>query len=267
VTARWLVNLGLLIVVAVLGAAAYRELGPGAGPLPLTALDPAQIAAVAIERPGEPAIRLARTPDGWRMEAPYQVAADQARIAKLLQVAAAPVRRSLPPGARPDRLGLDPARVRLALDGTPLRFGDTEPIGHWRYVAVGERIELIDDRFQHRLSAPATDYVSRRLLPPGFQADTAALDSRPLPSDALAELAGLEAARVVPAGERLSGRILTLGETDSGRLIRFLVSADGRRWTRVDLRLTYLLAQAPAALGKVGQAPAEPPAAPDGKSS
>ncbi len=243
---RWTVNLILLILVTVLGIAVRQELASGLKEETLTGLDPKAITEVAIERPGKPAIRLSRTPNGWHMETPYAVAADSTRVDRLVLIAATPVHRSLPESARPDLLGLSPERARLTLDGLALRFGGTEPIGHRRYVAVGDQVHLIDDGFEHHLTAPATAYVSRRLLPTGFRVDSGTLDGQPLAAAALAILGGLTAARVLPAEEELSGRLLSLRAQGGGHAIRFLVSADGRRWTRVDLRLSYLLAEAPA---------------------
>jgi len=260
--ARWAVNLVLLILVAALAAAMRHELASERSAGALTALDPNRITQVKIQRAGHPVIDLVRTAGGWQMESPYAVAANEAKVDQLVQIASTPVFRSLPESARPDRLGLAPAHVRLTLDGLTLRFGDTDPIGHRRYVAIGDRIHLIDDGFQYHLLAPATDYVSRRLLPPDFRPVAGTLDDRPLTEQTLAELGTLIAARVTPAGEELSGQILSLRERETDQTIRFLISPDRRRWTRVDLHLGYLLAAAPALRTAAPSAPAAQPATP-----
>ena len=46
-----------------------------------------------------------------------------------------------------------------------LSFGDLDPIGQHRYVAIGEQVHLIGDGFQHHLIAGAENYVARALLP------------------------------------------------------------------------------------------------------
>jgi len=156
---RWLVNLILLLLVVVLGAAAQRELErPERGPI-LTDLDPGTISAVVIERLGAARIRLQRTSEGWRLLEPLEGAADGERVARLLRIAAAPVRRVLPSDAEPQALGLEPPRLTLTLDGLELRIGDTEPLAQRRYVAVGDRVSLIDDRHYHHLIAPAQAYA------------------------------------------------------------------------------------------------------------
>jgi hypothetical protein len=263
-TGRWIVNFILLLVVIALGAAARHELATSLTADGLTGLDPERIAEVTIERNGEPAIRLQRTGEGWRMQAPYAVDADAARIDQLVRIAATPVYRSLPETALADHLGLAPERVRLTLDGLALRFGDTDPIDQRRYVAIGDRIHLINDGFQHHLLAPATDYVSNRLLPAGFHADSGTLDGQPLSTSTLTALGALTATRVTPVQGELSGRLLSLRAPDGGKAVRFLVSADGRRWTRVDLHLTYLLAASPAleTVGKEDAPASDQPATP-----
>jgi hypothetical protein len=260
--ARWAANLVLLILVAALAAAMRHELASERRAATLTGLDPNRITQVEIQRAGKPVIHLARTVGGWRMESPYAVAANEAKVDQLVKIASTPVFRSLPESARPDRLGLAPAHIRLTLDGLRLRFGDTDPISHRRYVAIGDRIHLIDDGFQYHLLAPATDYASRRLLPPDFRPVAGTLDDQPLTAQTLAELGSLIATRVTPAGEELSGQILSLRERETGQTIRFLISADRRRWTRVDLHLSYLLGAAPALQTAAPSAPAAEPAAP-----
>ncbi len=243
--ARWAVNLALLILVAVLGALAQREIEQERRILTLTGLDPARIDEIGLERPGKPSIRLLRDGSGWRMESPYQVAANAVRIARFTGIAATPVHRSLPETAAAERVGVEPGRVRLTLDGLVLRVGDIEPIDQRRYVAVGGQIHLIDDGFHHHLVAAAEDYVDPLLVPRGFHADAGVLDGEPLDGPALGELTDLRAERIVSLDEEISGRLLTLSDAQGDRSLRFLVSSDGRRWSRMDLRLAYLLADPP----------------------
>lgn len=249
---RWLVNLLLLILVLSLGALIRRELEQERRAATLTGLLPERIAEISLERPDLPAIRLARDADGWTMKTPYKVPADAARLGELLGIATTPVYRSLPKGAGAQRLGLDADSPRLTLNGLVLSFGDVDPIAHHRYVAIGEQIHLIGDGFQHHLTAGAEAYISRTLLPAGFRAEAGTLNGVPLSQEQLAELSRLSAQTVEPLGSELTGRLLSIASGDGSSSVRFLVSEDGLRWDRLDLRLRYLLAEPPAWAVAVG---------------
>lgn len=243
---RWLVNLLLLILVIALGALMRWELEQGQRVATLTGLLPERIIEISIERPGEPRIHLAQGADGWRIESPYQVPAQTERIGELVGIATTPVHRSMPKNAGSERLGLNAESLRLTLNGLVLKFGDVDPIGHHRYVAIGDQIHLIGDGFQHHLVAGAEEYVARALLPAGFRADAGTLGGAPLSPEQLADLGGLTAEVVDPLGSELSGRLLSVDSDGAAQSLRFLVSGDGRSWARLDLRLRYLLATPPA---------------------
>jgi len=242
---RWLVNLLLLILVITLGAMMRHDLEQERQAGTLTGLLPESIREISIERPGHPSIHLVQGVDGWRMDAPYRVSAAAGRIAQLAGVAATQVYRSLPQGADREELGLNADSLRLTLNGLVLRFGDLDPIAQHRYVAVGDQVHLIGDGFYHHLIASAEDFVDRKLLPAGFQAASGTLDGKPLTSAQLSELDELSAETVEPLGSALVGRLLSLTSEQGERSLRFLVSADGLIWSRLDLRLRYLLATPP----------------------
>jgi hypothetical protein len=244
--ARWMANLLLLLLVIGLGGAMQWELERAQRLETLTGLHPRGIAEIVLERSGSPTIRLSKGADGWRMEAPYGVPADGERIGELVRIAATPVHRSFPRTGGGERFGLHPERLRLSLDGLVLRFGDTAPIGGQRYVAIDQQVHLIGDGFHHHLLARAEDYIDPRLLPAGFHPDAGTLDGTPLSQEQLRLLDGLEAGAVEPLADELYGRLLSLATAGGARSLRFLVSRDGRRWTRLDLRLSYLLDAPPS---------------------
>jgi hypothetical protein len=258
---RWLINLALLLVATVLALTAQLQQQRAELSARLTPLAAEDIRSLRLQRAGEPDLRLRRDGDGWRMLEPFPTDADGRLIDRLLPIVAARTHRSLPADAvELPRLGLDPAAIRLWLDELELRIGSTEPIAGRRYVQIGDMVHLIDDRHLPHLLAPPEDYVSRRLLPPGFSPGLGSIDGRPLAADALAGLAELEALRVEPLTGALSGRLLTIESADGGAGLRFLVADAGTRWSRLDQRLSYLLALAPLAeLGPdAEQAAAEP---------
>ena len=242
---RWLINGALAILLVALGLLIRAELQRAHIVPTLTDLAAADLYRVEIDRTGEPTITLIQTAIGWRLEAPFQVDADNGRVTQLLGLLEAPVERSFPAQSVDLReLGLSPARLRLRLDGRELQFGGTDPVGQRRYVASEELVQLIQDRFHHLLIAPPIHYVSPQLVPRGFGPVFGRLGGVPLTPETLNDLVGLHAERVEILAETPSGEPVALKSAD-GSTLRFLISEDRRRWARLDQRLLYVLTDAP----------------------
>ncbi|SCZ53237.1 DUF4340 domain-containing protein [Thiohalomonas denitrificans] len=176
---RTLINLGLLILVGVLTALVLREPGKEAPPEPerLTALNPAEIRQVRIERVGQEMVAAERGEDGeWRLTAPRGLPANGHRLDALLKVAEAATRSRFPVESNLEAYGLSEPRVRLQLDDVTLTFGDTTPIDQHRYVRRGETIYLVGDSWFYHLIGDIGTFASHRLLP-----DAADLEAISLP--------------------------------------------------------------------------------------
>ncbi|MGE5155806.1 MAG: hypothetical protein ACM3ST_17590 [Bdellovibrio bacteriovorus] len=259
---RWLVNLVLLLVLALLALGIRHELEREGRPQTLSGLDPQDLHLIEVERDGEPPIRLERGPDGWRLLEPLQVDADPSRLERLLELLGSPVQRSFPAqSADLPALGLAPSKLRLRLDGQTLAFGGLDPLTQQRYVALDGLVHLIEDRFYHLLIAPPVDFVSKTLVPAGPPPAFATLGGVPLAAASLGSLANLTAERVEPLAGDLAGEPCQLKFAD-GRALRFLVSEDRRRWSRLDQKLRYVLTDGPLLEldpGATDPTPPEPP--------
>lgn len=259
---RWLTNLGLALIAAWLGVLAMQDVQQQVSSGRLTDLKPEQVQSIALQRSAGPLIRLERHEHGWSMRAPLEAPADEEAVDRLLNIAHARVSRVLPADATAaGRLGLDPPRVRLTLDGLTLNLGESDPVGNRRYVMIGDLVQLIDDDQLPWLLAPPEQFLSRRLLPADFSPGLGNIDGRPLSADTLAALVNVVAERVEPIDGELGGRILVIRSADNDQPLRFLVAEGGTRWTRLDQRLSYWLAQPPLAerdedaFGEPGQLP------------
>lgn len=259
---RWLTNLALLLVLALLALGIRQELAREGRPQTLVGVDPKDLRLIEVEREGEPLIRIERGPDGWRLLEPLAVDADQDRLGRLLAILDAPVQRSFPEqSAALSELGLAPSRLRLRLDGLTLAFGGLDPLSQQRYVAADGVVHLIEDRFYHLLIAPPIDFASRALLPAGQPPAFATLGGVPLAATSLGVLAGLTAERVEPLAGEIAGEPVQVKLAD-GRALRFLVSEDRRRWSRLDQKLRYVLTDGPLLEldpGATDPTPPEPP--------
>jgi len=264
--ARWILNLLLLLLVAGLGWAVLRDVREVREASRLTGMDPDRIEGVELVRPGRDTIRLERlTGGGWRMTSPYRIAADPERVGRLIEVVEARVARTFPvDGTDLERLDLAPDPVRISLGGQTLRFGGTEPIERLRYVASGDLVHLTEDIHYHLLTAPACDYVDPSPLPAGLVPASGDIDGEAIDPVTLTAIAAVKADRVEPLNGNLTGQLLRLQPAGDGAPLRFLVSRDGCRWSRPDLRLTYLVSSPPPGLvtqdgvpgAKVGNEPA-----------
>lgn len=166
---RALLNLGMLLALAVLVLLAIyepgREITPEAGPLtPLTSAD---IDRIAVLRPGKPELQLYREGQHWYLAGDPPLRAEGSRVRQLLRLARETVQRQYA-AAELDltRIGLGETAARLRFDDRiELRFGDTDPLDHHRYVQLGEQVYLVLNHYQHLVEAPRDQWISRRLLP------------------------------------------------------------------------------------------------------
>jgi hypothetical protein len=159
----WL-NLGLLAVVGILTLLAAFEPGKKKEEvIPLAQFDAAAVQKIEIS--GKETLSLERKDGHWFIAAPFQAPANERRVDLLLKIPAkASAARYPAVSGELARFGLASPSAVLRLDDLVLEFGDSDPIQQRRYVKVGDTLHLVEDDFQHHLSAPATDYVEKKLL-------------------------------------------------------------------------------------------------------
>jgi hypothetical protein len=78
---------------------------------------------------------------------------------------------------------LDKPKASITLGQVKMVFGGVDPIDLRRYVWVDKTLHLVDDDFSHHISAPATDYVERKLLPEGSKPNALMLPGLKLSQD------------------------------------------------------------------------------------
>lgn len=168
---RNLLNLVLLLAVVGLGLLAWLEPGrePVPQPIKITALDPAAIERIRIERPAD-VVEMVRTNERWRLTLPLAALANSIRTDAIVSIAAI---ESL--GHQPINnldlaaYGLVEPKARLSLNDITIDFGGTTPLDNRRYVRVGDTLHLIPDLRYYQLIGHWSGYVSLRLLEEGIQ--------------------------------------------------------------------------------------------------
>lgn len=164
------INLILIGIVAVLGLVTWWQVNREVAQFepPLSALDPATVKQVRVGCLQCVARRFQRLGEHWQMREPYDLPADDAQIARLLSIAASPVRSRRAFGSLDaQKVGLDPALISLDLDQARFDIGTTDAFNGDRYVRVGDTIAMVPDRFSPFLVAAPTSELDRHLVPRG----------------------------------------------------------------------------------------------------
>jgi hypothetical protein len=166
---RLLINLLLLLVVLVLGTIVIFEPGKDEQPeaVRLTELDETAIDRFMLKNDsGE--IAFEKREGHWWLTAPFSAPANDIRVGQLLAISHAASATHYPLDTEDlSRFELDKPKAQMTLGQVKMIFGGVDPIDLRRYVWVDKTLHLVDDDFSHHISAPATDYVERKLLPEG----------------------------------------------------------------------------------------------------
>ena len=249
-------NLILISVVAVLGVAVYWQVQREVARFepPLSALDPTTIEQVRVACLQCVARRFERLGEHWQMREPYDLPADDAQVARLLSIAALPVRsRRALTSLDAQKIGLAPALLSLDLDNEHFDIGSTDAFHGDRYVRVGDTIAMVPDRFSPFLVAAPASELDRHLLPRGAvlaSLSINALDRKDLIDAWTAAVAERITASSTPADSSPTRIDLQLGD---GAMIRYQIirSTDGVVARRSEPPLNYALSaeQASVLLG------------------
>jgi hypothetical protein len=164
---RLALNLGLLALIAILAAVAVLKPGKKEEPQPtLVAGKLDALSRVTLQNKEK--LTFEKMDGLWWLTAPFAAPVNQVRMRQLLEVGQAVSSAHYP--IKPGELaqfGLNQPQATLNLGDNMLQFGTTDPINMRRYVRIGDTLHLVDDNFFHHLTASATDYVDKKLIPEG----------------------------------------------------------------------------------------------------
>lgn len=169
---RWLLNAGLLVLVAALVLAVIylpgqKKSQPGP---PLTAVAVDGVARVRIEKPEQPEIMLEKTGGDWRLAAPVKARANRFNVERLLRVLAAPGDTRIP--AEPaglSRFGLDKPAARVWFDDQEIDFGTLHPLKNEVYVLYHNEVVLIPGHYLAASTYPYTNFIDSGLFDDGLK--------------------------------------------------------------------------------------------------
>lgn len=164
---RWLLNLALITLVAVLAAVAYFQPGLKKDDTgtPLTSLRAEDVKQIRLKRPRRPEIVLEKSAEQWRLTAPRAARAGEFRVRELTRLAATSVTtRFTPDTAQLAGYGLNPPAVSVQLNDTVLAFGGMHPMQNNVYVQVGQDVALVPANFLRAALSGLDDLLSPNLL-------------------------------------------------------------------------------------------------------
>lgn len=158
-------NLGLAILVVVLGAVVYTQPTTPPQGYPLSERPAASVTSILTERGGREFARLEKQSGHWRVIAPFAARADAGRVERLLALLEARATARLP-AQDIARYDLDPPGERIVLDGEAFALGAVSPVERDRYVGTADAVYTVPISLLPALPASPLDFVSRQLLGP-----------------------------------------------------------------------------------------------------
>ncbi|MDH3671552.1 MAG: DUF4340 domain-containing protein [Gammaproteobacteria bacterium] len=162
---RWLLNLGLVVLVALLAVFALSKRNADGDRVLFTAIDPVNIKTVRLQYGDNEPIVIGQQLDKWVLLAPEPARANQFKIRNLLRLAAAASERQFAVNTDSlDKYGLDKPVARLWLDDQVIHIGGRHPFKNSQYVLYKDAVHLISAHYFDSSAYSYVDLISPRLF-------------------------------------------------------------------------------------------------------
>lgn len=164
---RWLLNVGLLVLVGALAWILVYRSGQEkqVSAPPLTTLSANSIAHIRIERPGQPAVVLEKTGNDWKITDPLQARANPFNVENLMRVLSAPGETRIPAVTTElAKFGLEQPQSRVWFENDEVAFGVLHPLNNQVYVLYKNEVVLIPGYHLAGAIYPYNNYIDSRLF-------------------------------------------------------------------------------------------------------
>lgn len=162
---RWLLNLGLVVLVALLAVFALNERKADDDRVSLTAIEAGNIKTVRLQHGDNEPIVIGKQLDKWVLLEPESARANQFKIRNLLRLAAADSERQFAANTNGlGKYGLDKPVARLWLDGQVIHIGARHPFKNAQYVLYKDAVHLISGHYFDSGAYRYVDLISPRLF-------------------------------------------------------------------------------------------------------
>ncbi len=183
---RWIVNVALIVLIAVLFFIAmnFEQQPSQAQAARISGLALDDIDSIEVDS-GDVQLRLSRLDDSWSIDQPVNWPAHSTNVNRLLSIINSKA-EMLAHAADVDlgALGLEQPVARLRLNDADLLFGARNNIGERRYLMIDSSIYLLADVHLAFLTQGLPGFVDRQLLPKRYRVESIKLPEIEIKRDA-----------------------------------------------------------------------------------
>lgn len=163
---RWLINLGLLVVIAGLGLFLYfnpKKDAPSFNAVRVSELSRADVRKIEVEVPAKNPVVLEKRNGHWFLVKPYAARAGEEPVNKILALLNADSVDKFDVSDL-SRFGLDNPSLRLKLDDKEILFGTFNPVNGQQYIAFESSVYLVSTQYSDAATTQIVELLDKHLL-------------------------------------------------------------------------------------------------------
>lgn len=165
---RWLVNFGLLLLIAGIVAFLYLRPQPENNEQAvheITNLKLGDFSKVSVEFPAKAPVTFEKIDGYWHLTRPYKIRADQLSVQRILSIVAATSKEKFET-SNLEKFGLDQPKLKIRLDEEEFLFGTYNPVSGEQYVAYQDAVYLIPTTYSESAGVQVTELIDKSPLKP-----------------------------------------------------------------------------------------------------
>lgn len=165
---RWLVNFGLLLLIAGIVAFLYLRPQPENNEQAvheITNLKLGDFSKVSVEFPAKAPVTFEKIDGYWHLTRPYKTRADQLSVQRILSIVAATSKEKFET-SNLEKFGLDQPKLKIRLDEEEFLFGTYNPVSGEQYVAYQDAVYLIPTTYSESAGVQVTELIDKSPLKP-----------------------------------------------------------------------------------------------------
>lgn len=165
---RWLVNFGLLLLIAGIVAFLYLRPQPENNEQAaheISNLKLGEFSKVSVEFPAKAPVTFEKIDGYWHLTKPYKTRADQLSVQRILSIVAATSKEKFDT-SNLEKFGLDQPKLKIRLDEEEFLFGTYNPVSGEQYVAYQDAVYLIPTTYSESAGVQVTELIDKSPLKP-----------------------------------------------------------------------------------------------------